>query len=71
MNVLRNASLAVKLTLSVLLVLATTLIGSTFFLVQFTINQMEKKVSTDLKQQLLLITNQLQSYNSGLEMTLS
>lgn len=71
MNVLRNASLAVKLTLSVLLVLAITLIGSTFFLVQFTINQMEKKVSTDLKQQLLLITNQLQSYNSGLEMTLS
>ena len=71
MNLFRNASLTVKLTLSVLLVLAVTLIGSTLFLVRFTSTQMDKKALIDLKQQMLLVINQLQSYNSGLDMTVS
>jgi methyl-accepting chemotaxis protein len=71
MNILRKASLTVKLTLSVLLVLAVTLIGSTLFRVQFTTKQMDKKAQVDLQQQMLLVINQLQSYNSGLDMTVS
>ena len=71
MSVMRNASLSAKLTLSVLIVLATVMIGSTLFLVQFTGQRMDKKAGDDLKQQMLLVISQLQSYNNGLNMSVS
>ncbi len=71
MNAVRNASLSVKLALSVLLVLAAVMIGSTLYLAQFTTKRMDAKATVDLKQQMLLVINQMQSYNSGLEMTVS
>ncbi|MEI7591140.1 MAG: Cache 3/Cache 2 fusion domain-containing protein, partial [Deltaproteobacteria bacterium] len=71
MNFLRNTSLSVKLTLSVLLVLMITMLGSTLFLNQFTSQRLHQKAANDLKQQTLLVVNQLQSYNDALGMTVS
>lgn len=71
MRNMRNASVAVKLTLSVLLMLTAVMMISTFSLVQYTSKRLDAKAGTDLKQQMLLVINQLQSYNSGLNMTVS
>ena len=71
MNFSRSTSLSVKLTLSVLLVLMITMLGSTLFLNQFTSKRLHEKAANDLKQQTLLVVNQLQSYNDALGMTVS
>jgi methyl-accepting chemotaxis protein-2 (aspartate sensor receptor) len=67
----QHRSLSIKLTLSIFLVLAITLFASAFFLDQYTSKRLNEKAVRDLRQETLLVVNQLQAYNDALAMTVS